>query len=96
MLKFKRGDVVEINVPFPASSHIQGGRRPYIIVQNNLGNFYSPTTIVVPLTTKRRDKLLPTHALIECWPLFPSVALCEQVRVIDKSDDWGFICHLPK
>lgn len=52
MKPYQRGDVVIIDVPIPASGHVQGGKRPWVIVQNNMGNQFSPTSIVVPLTTK--------------------------------------------
>ena len=52
MKPYQRGDVVLIDVPIPSSGHVQGGKRPWVIVQNNMGNQFSPTSIVVPLTTK--------------------------------------------
>ena len=54
MKPYQRGDVVIIDVPIPASGHVQGGKRPWVIVQNNMGNQFSPTSIVVPLTTKMK------------------------------------------
>lgn len=63
----------------------QGGARPCIIVQNDIGNTYSPTTIVVPMTSKMSKKHLPTHLLITDGGIDkPSFALCEQIKVIDK------------
>lgn len=96
MKPYQRGDVVEINVPIPASGHVQGGKRPWIIVQNNTGNQFSPTSIVVPLTTKFKRMEMPTHVAVT-WggKLFPSMVECEQVRVIDVTDDWKYICTLP-
>lgn len=61
MKPYQRGDVVFIDVPVPTSGHVQGGRRPWVIVQNNVGNQFSPTSIVVPLTTKFKRLELPTH-----------------------------------
>ena len=48
MKPYQRGDVVLIDVPIPSSGHVQGGKRPWVIVQNNMGNQFSPTSIVVP------------------------------------------------
>ncbi|WP_349952410.1 type II toxin-antitoxin system PemK/MazF family toxin [Flavonifractor plautii] len=42
MKPYQRGDVVIIDVPIPASGHVQGGKRPWVIVQNNMGNQFSP------------------------------------------------------
>ena len=54
MKPYQRGDVVIIDVPIPASGHVQGGKRPWVIVQNNMGNQFSATSIVIPLTTKMK------------------------------------------
>ena len=51
MRMYQRGDVVYIRLPKIEGSHVQGGMRPCVIVQNNVGNRYSPTTLVVPLTS---------------------------------------------
>lgn len=54
MKPYQRGDVVVIDVPMLANSHIQAGKRPWVVVQNNVGNQFSSTSIVVPLTTKNQ------------------------------------------
>lgn len=90
MKPYQRGDVVLIDVPIPPSSHVQGGKRPWVIVQNNMGNQFSPTSIVVPLTTKLKRLEMPTHVAITCGDLQPSMVECEQVRVIDVTDDWKY------
>lgn len=78
----KRGQIYYIDLSETKGSE-QGGLRPCVIIQNNKGNQHAPTTIVVPLTTKWKKKL-PTHALVrESTRL--SLALCEQIRTIDKS-----------
>ena len=64
MKPYQRGDVVLIDVPIPSSGHVQGGKRPWVIVQNNMGNQFSPTSIVVPLTTKLKRLEMPTHVAI--------------------------------
>lgn len=95
MKPYQRGDVVIIDVPMFANSHIQAGKRPWVVVQNNVGNQFSSTSIVVPLTTKIKRLELPTHVAVTWGSLQPSMVECEQVRVVDVSDDWEYICTLP-
>ena len=95
MKRYRRGDVVVIDVPPLAGSHIRAGKRPWVVVQNNVGNRFSPTSIVVPLTTKIKRLELPTHVAVAWGSLQPSMVECEQVRVVDVSDDWEYICTLP-
>ena len=94
MKPYQRGDVVIIDVPIPASGHVQGGKRPWVIVQNNMGNQFSPTSIVVPLTTKMKRLEMPTHVAFVWENLEQSMVECEQVRVIDKSHVKKCICTL--
>lgn len=93
---YQRGDVVIIDVPIPQEGHVQGGSRPWIVVQNDMGNRHSTTSIVVPLTTKMKRLDMPTHIAITWKGLLPSMAECEQVRVIDITDDWKYVCTLPQ
>lgn len=95
MKPYQRGDIVVIDVPMLANSHIQAGKRPWVVVQNNVGNQFSSTSIVVPLTTKIKRLELPTHVAVTWGSLQPSMVECEQVRVVDVSDDWEYICTLP-
>lgn len=65
----------------------QGGLRPVLIVQNDIGNKYSPTVIVVAITSQLSKAKLPTHVELGAKEFnLPkdSVALCEQIRTIDK------------
>lgn len=93
---YQRGDVVMIDVPMPTTGHVQGGNRPWVVVQNEIGNKHSPTSIVVPMTTQLKRLDLPTHVAVTWGELLPSMVECEQVRVIDVTDDWKYICTLPK
>lgn len=66
---------------------IQSGYRPVLIVQNNIGNKYSPTTIVVPITTKKEQKqYLPTHVRVNKQPGLRnnSTILCEQIMTVNQ------------
>lgn len=66
----------------------QGGIRPVLIIQNDIGNYHSPTTIVAPLTTKITKASLPTHVIVDnlnkTGLSAKSVILMEQLRTIDK------------
>ena len=82
---FKRGEIYVADLsPYVGSE--QGGIRPVIILQNNLGNIFSPTLIVAPLTSKYKKRNLPTHYLIEDVEELKttSLVLLEQIKTIDK------------
>ncbi|MDR1183797.1 MAG: type II toxin-antitoxin system PemK/MazF family toxin [Coriobacteriales bacterium] len=80
-----RGDIYFANLE-PHIGSEQGGSRPCLIVQNDLGNRHSPTVIVAAITSKTKPHL-PTHLPISCIPELghTSVVLLEQLRTIDKS-----------
>ena len=76
----------------------QGGIRPVIIVQNDIGNKHSPTVIVLPMTSEIKKSNMPTHCIIHKSEKnglkVDSMVLAEQIRVIDKSrlqDYIGFL-----
>lgn len=80
-----RGEIYLIDLTDQVGSE-QGGIRPAVVVQNEAGNVYSPTTIVCPLTSKQK-KLSATHVLLtpsDANIVKESTVLCEQMRVIDK------------
>lgn len=82
---FRRGEIYVADLsPYVGSE--QGGIRPVIILQNNLGNIFSPTLIVAPLTSKYKKRNLPTHYLIEDVEELKttSLVLLEQIKTIDK------------
>ena len=80
----RRGDVFYADLS-PVVGCEQGGIRPVLIIQNDIGNRYSPTVIVVAITSKLK-KELPTNVEIGCMePLQKnSVVLLEQIRTIDR------------
>lgn len=91
MATVKRGDVFYADLNRgTAGGSVQSGLRPVVIVQNDIGNAHSPTTIVVPLTSKKKKKYLPTHVWVEANQenglRCDSVALLEQFQTIDKND----------
>ena len=80
-----RGDIYLVDLRDATGSE-QGGIRPAIVVQNEVGNKHSPTTIVCPLTSKQK-KQIETHVMLtpsDCGVRENSTVLCEQVRTIDK------------
>lgn len=81
-MRLRRGEVRYCDLPEVPGSSVQSGRRPCIIVQNNIGNLYSPCVNVIPVTSKTRKKLLPCHIKLRCDR--DSIALVEQIRVIPK------------
>ena len=83
--RFKRGEIYVANLS-PYVGWEQGGIRPVIILQNNLGNIFSPTLIVAPLTSRFKKRNLPTHYLIEDVEELKttSLVLLEQIKTIDK------------
>lgn len=72
----------------PVVGSEQGGIRPVLIIQNDLGNKYSPTVIAAAITSQTNKAKLPTHIEIDsegCGLKNNSVILAEQIRTIDKS-----------
>ncbi len=83
----KRGDVFFADLS-PVKGSEQGGQRPVVIVQNNVGNKHSPTVIVAAITAKIAKAKLPTHVEVKASQIGlvkDSVILLEQVRTIDKT-----------
>ena len=84
MREINRGELYYADLTEGIGSE-QSGCRPVVIVQNDIGNFFSPTTIIVPLTSKIKTNM-PTHINVEIPELTrKSTILTEQVRTIDKS-----------
>ncbi len=85
MRTIKRGDIYYADLN-PAVGSEQGGIRPVLVVQNDVGNCYSPTIIIAVLTSKSKKKL-PTHISIHSGEgniAMDSTVLLEQLRTIDK------------
>lgn len=82
----RRGDIFLANLN-PVIGSEQGGTRPVLVIQNDLGNKYSPTTIVAAITSRIRKAKLPTHVEIDGAKHHmdrDSVVLLEQLRTVDK------------
>ena len=82
----KRGEIYYADLS-PVIGSEQGGIRPVLIVQNDVGNKFSPTVIAAAITSQRDKNNLPTHIEVnaqDCGLAKDSVVLLEQVRTIDK------------
>ena len=98
MAKVKRGDVFYAELD-PVIGSEQGGVRPVLIIQNDVGNQHSPTTIVAAITGQLTKAKLPTHVDLagrENGLAKNSVVLVEQVRTVDKTRLKEYICTLDK
>ena len=83
----KRGDMFYADLS-PVIGSEQGGIRPVLVIQNNVGNKYGPTVIVSAITSRLNKNKLPTHIELDSEEFglkSDSVILTEQIRTIDKS-----------
>ena len=92
----RRGDIFYADLR-PVIGSEQGGVRPVLIIQNDIGNRHSPTVICAAITSRMNKAKLPTHIAIdaaEYQMVKDSVILLEQLRTIDKSRLKDKVCHL--
>ena len=92
----KRGDIYYADLS-PVVGSEQGGIRPVLIVQNDVGNKFSPTVIAAAITSQKDKTKLPTHISVSsenCGLAKDSIVLLEQIRTIDKQRMKSPICHL--
>lgn len=92
----KRGDIFYADLR-PVIGSEQGGVRPVLILQNDIGNRHSPTVICAAITSKMNKAKLPTHVEIDAGRydiIKDSVILLEQLRTIDKKRLKDRVCHL--
>lgn len=92
----KRGDIFYADLR-PVVGSEQGGIRPVLIIQNDIGNKHSPTVICAAITSKMNKAKLPTHIEIDSSAyaiVKDSVILLEQLRTIDKQRLKDKVCHL--
>ena len=92
----QRGDIYYADLR-PVFGSEQGGIRPVLIVQNDVGNKHSPTVICAAITSQMHKAKLPTHVELNCekYDLAKdSVVLLEQLRTIDKKRLKDKVCHL--
>lgn len=94
----RRGDIYYADLR-PVVGSEQGGVRPVLIIQNDVGNKHSPTVICAAITSRMNKAKLPTHVELSthrCDMVRDSVILLEQLRTIDKQRLKERICHIDR
>lgn len=93
----RRGDLCYADLN-PVVGSEQGGIRPVLVIQNDVGNHFSPTVVAAAITSRKAKNSLPTHILLENVPgLAPtSLLLLEQLRTIDRKRLRGYIGRISK
>ena len=92
----KRGELYYADLS-PVLGSEQGGIRPVLVVQNDIGNKYSPTIIAAAITSQINKAKLPTHIELNAFEYGlskNSVILLEQIRTLDKKRLKDKVCHL--
>lgn len=95
-MTIRRGDVYYADLR-PVVGSEQGGIRPVLVIQNDVGNRHSPTVIVAAITSQINKSKLPTHVELSARQyemVRDSVVLLEQLRTIDKRRLKERVCHL--
>ena len=75
----------------------QGGIRPVLVIQNDIGNHHNPTIITAIITCRRKSRYLPTHVLLpepSCGLSKKSMVMLEQIRTLDRNRLYKYIGHL--
>ena len=97
-MQIRRGDIYYADLS-PVVGSEQGGIRPVLIIQNDIGNKHSPTVICAAITSKMNKAKLPTHVEIDAKRYHivkDSVVLLEQIRTIDKQRLEELVCHVDR
>ena len=95
-MMIRRGDIYYADLS-PVVGSEQGGIRPVLVIQNNVGNKHSPTIICAAITSKMNKAKLPTHIEISTRDykiVKNSVILLEQIRTIYKQRLKEYVCHI--
>lgn len=91
------GDVYQIK--FEGSKNVQRGWRPGIIIQNNIGNKFSPNVIALPMTSVIKNEHQPTHVFLpadETGLKLDSIVLCENPETVPKAFIGEYITNIPR
>ena len=97
-MQVRRGDIYYADLS-PVVGSEQGGIRPVLIIQNDVGNKHSPTVICAAITSRMNKAKLPTHVEIDASRyqiVKNSVILLEQIRTIDKRRLKEMVCHVDR
>ena len=95
-MQIRRGDIFYADLS-PVVGSEQGGIRPVLIIQNDVGNKHSPTVICAAITSRMNKAKLPTHVEIDASKyrlVKNSVVLLEQIRTVDKQRLKELVCHV--
>ncbi|MDD3142511.1 MAG: type II toxin-antitoxin system PemK/MazF family toxin [Lachnospiraceae bacterium] len=95
--KIKRGDIYYADLN-PVIGSEQGGKRPVLIISNDIGNKHSPTVIIAAITGEEHTKAkLPTHTIVKDCDFLDknSIILLEQIRTLDKQRLKQYVGMLP-
>lgn len=95
-MQVRRGDIYYADLS-PVVGSEQGGIRPVLIIQNDIGNRHSPTVICAAITSRMNKAKLPTHVEIDARRYHivkNSVVLLEQIRIHDKQRLRELVCHV--
>ena len=94
---FHRGEVYYADLD-PVTGHEQGGIRPVLVIQNDTGNYHSPTIIVIAVTRRTFKKpKQPTHVVLDdAQGLAPSLFMSEVIRTIDKRRVQSYVGRLTR
>ena len=94
MIEIRRTEIYYADLN-PVKGSEQGGLRPVLILQNDIGNKHSPTTIVAAITSRHSKAKMPTHVKIFAEGLpQESIVLLEQIRTIDKTRLTEYVCRV--
>lgn len=93
--QIRRGEIYYANLA-PTIGSEQGGIRPVLVIQNNMGNLHSPTIIAAVITGRLKCRYLPTHILPDSACGLPknSMVMLEQLRTLDKRRFLKYVGHL--
>lgn len=97
-MQVKRGDIYYADLS-PVVGSEQGGIRPVLIIQNDIGNRHSPTVICAAITSRMNKSKLPTHIEVDARRYHivkNSVILLEQIRTIDKQRLKELVCRVDR
>lgn len=97
-MQVRRGDIFYADLS-PVVGSEQGGVRPVLIIQNDVGNRHSPTVICAAVTSRMNKAKLPTHVEVSANKYHivkDSVVLLEQIRTVDKQRLKDFVCHVDR
>jgi len=96
-MEYKRSQIYYANLGDTNVGSEQSGTRPVLIIQNNIGNKFSPTVIVACMTSKLFKNEIPTHVRLDSKTYnlpTDSLVLCEQIKTIDKSRLLNYVATL--